>query len=115
MYWQCKQMHDVNICSYMYVNHIFLFPSLSDFSSFLLLSLPLFPSLSPLPTSLSPPSLPTLFVSSPRTSEEVENPFRAVDLQERLAKNPKTAPFMTDLEFTQKLDELSKDPNKLIK
>lgn len=59
-------------------------------------------------SSSPPPSLHLL-------SGEIDNPFCAVDMMERLRNDPKTKDFLNDPQFSRKLEELSKDPDKLIK
>lgn len=65
------------------------------------------------PPSPPPPLLPCHLSSA--LSGEIDNPFCAVDMMERLGKDPKTSDFLNDPEFRRKLEELSKDPDKLIK
>ena len=45
----------------------------------------------------------------------VPNPFCTPDMMDRLKQSPETKAYMEDGDFVAKLEELSRDPNKLIK
>jgi stress-induced-phosphoprotein 1 len=47
--------------------------------------------------------------------KDVENPFCMADMMDRLRESEKTKAYMEDKAFVAKLEDLSKDPNRLIK
>lgn len=50
-----------------------------------------------------------------RDKSNVPNPFCTPDMMDRLRQSPKTKTFMEDEGFVAKLEELSKNPNQLVK
>ena len=46
---------------------------------------------------------------------EVEHPFCAADMMQRLRDSPQTKAYMEDSAFVAKLEELSKKPSALMK
>ena len=66
-------------------------------------------------SSSLPLPLPPGHFSPPPPTGDVENPFCMADMMDQLRRSDKTKAYMEDQAFVAKLEELSKDPNRLIR